>query len=123
MIPSPRQEAVYDFLRNSRKNLAVNAVAGSGKNIVLEAQKIVPHIQPWDQAEEGEVNEGKTFNSMGIDPDTSVVLCRTTAPLVSACLEMIRKDKPAHVKGKNIGKDLSKLADKIFKFSYTASAV
>lgn len=42
-----------------------------------------------------------------------LIICRMTAPLVSWCLDLIQRQIPACVRGREIGKDLANLARKI----------
>jgi len=44
-----------------------------------------------------------------------LVLCRTTAPLVSKCLSLLREGIPATVRGKDIGKSLLDIVEKVKK--------
>ncbi len=78
------------------------------KAIVQEAQKIVPEIEFFKEG--GEVKTVTDFDPQEGD----YTLCRTTQPLVSKCLSMIREGKTAHVKGRAIGENLKELA-KLFR--------
>ncbi|HVN78557.1 MAG TPA: ATP-dependent helicase [Terriglobia bacterium] len=43
MIPSPYQQAIYDFIKNEKGSCVVEAVAGSGKTTtIVEAAKLLP---------------------------------------------------------------------------------
>lgn len=82
-------------------------------SVIKEAQRIVPDIEAAPSAIEGNVN--------GIHPDDMMkkveigdfVLCRTSAPLVETCMNLIRNGKPATMRGRDIGTGLTILADKI----------
>src|SRR5690606_37405923 len=49
------------------------------------------------------------------------VLCRNTAPLVTACLQAIRQHMRAFVRGRDIGEQLKATIDKIDRFAKTIS--
>jgi superfamily I DNA/RNA helicase len=80
--------------------------------IVKEAQQYVPHIQAADGAAEGAIvsNDGKdldrTLLEMG---DHDMGVCRTNGPLVTCALRLIKQGRKACVRGRDIGKGLSKL--------------
>jgi len=77
------------------------------KNIIREAQKFVPDIEYNETAEEGEIRNIclKEFSpSLG-----DYVLCRTTAPLVQQCLNLIRSGTRAFVLGRDIEENLKQL--------------
>jgi len=76
-----------------------------GKNIVEKAKLIVPHIEAWDEAEDGLV-AAKSWQEV---QDGDWVLCRNVRPLVLMCLKLIREGRKAHVRGKDIGKSIIKL--------------
>lgn len=81
--------------------------------VVAAAARIVPHIEPAPGKAEGSVEttaEG-AFESAVRPGD--YVLCRTTAPLVAACFEQIRRGRPATVKGRDIGAGLVALVERI----------
>ena len=50
------------------------------KNVVLEAKKLVPHIEYADSAADGTVDRVKKDVFVSRVQDTDWVLCRTTAP-------------------------------------------
>lgn len=79
------------------------------KNVVREAQKIVKHIEAAPKAKEGVVGHLSMASFMGKVKDRDFVLCRTTAPLISACLDFIRQGRPASVRGREVGDQLTSL--------------
>jgi len=86
------------------------------KAVIAAAQEIVPHIQAASTAKDGLVEriETKVFLSQAAPGDWA--LCRTTAPLVKRCLQFISAGKKASVKGRDIGKNIVALIDKINQF-------
>jgi DNA helicase-2/ATP-dependent DNA helicase PcrA len=83
------------------------------KLVVAQAQAIVPQIEAAPNAAEGitgNITED-VFSSRVAKGD--YVLCRTTAPLVRGCMEMIREGRKATVKGRDIGANLATLMQKI----------
>lgn len=86
-------------------------------SVIAMAQRFVPHIEAAPGAAEGEI---ATVNKDGFWKDVQdddYVLCRTTAPLVSWCLEAIRQRKKAFVRGRDIGAQLLGMIDKIDRFA------
>ena len=84
-----------------------------GKKIISLAQIIVPDIQAAPDAIEGEIlamGEEKMLNEIKVK-DT--ILSRTNAPLMKACLSLIRKKIPAYVEGREVGKVLIDIIDEI----------
>jgi len=77
-----------------------------GKNIVSKAKEIVPHIETFDGQEDGECLEIPYFQLTETVKEKDYVLCRVTAPLVSLCLEFLKKGIPATVRGRDIGEGL-----------------
>jgi superfamily I DNA/RNA helicase len=70
------------------------------KNVIREAQKIVPDIKYFENAIEGRVNH---FGNMSNIKDGDFVLCRMNAPLISVALKFLASGKKASVKGMDIG--------------------
>jgi superfamily I DNA/RNA helicase len=90
-----------------------------GSDIVEYAQRIVPHIKPWEGAGKGIVTQGEDIFS---HPDGSMILCRRNAPLIKPCLQLIKQGRKAIVKGRNIGEQLVEMVKKC-KSESSASVV
>lgn len=73
------------------------------------AQEIVPDIQPAPGAAVGEIDHIKHEHLVEKVKDGDVLLCRTNAPLLEACYQMIAAGKPATVVGRDIGKSLTRV--------------
>jgi superfamily I DNA/RNA helicase len=85
-----------------------------GRTIIELAQQIVPDIQAAPNAIDGEVvysNIGKKLYTTLKDDD--LVLCRTNAPLVSTALQCIAHGVRAQIRGRDIGKSLETLMNKV----------
>lgn len=77
--------------------------------VIAAAREIVPHIEdpPGENPKgEGRVEWVSTPEFLADVRDGDFVLCRTTAPLVKRCLELIGKRRKAVVKGRDIGQGL-----------------
>lgn len=83
------------------------------KEVVKEAQKIVPHIQYAETANDGTVETIETKDFIDNAESGDWALCRTTAPLVKRCMQFIVAGKKAMVKGRDIGQNIVSLIDKI----------
>ncbi len=85
--------------------------------VVAEAQHDVPHIEPSPFAIEGEILRPESLSLSQIPP---FVLCRNTAPIVSLAMDLISSGRGAQVAGREIGKALSRVVEKLSsKFSIT----
>ena len=84
------------------------------KNIIIEAQKIVPDIKALDNAPDGVVREGDVLTEA---ESGDFVLCRTTMPLVKLFFEFLVQNKKAIVKGSDIGVHLIELIGHIATLS------
>jgi DNA helicase II / ATP-dependent DNA helicase PcrA len=80
------------------------------KNVVIEAQKIVPDIKALDDAPDGIVRDGDVLSEA---QSGDFVLCRTTMPLVKLFFQFLIQHKKAVVKGSDIGIHLIELIGKI----------
>jgi len=78
------------------------------KSIVKEAQKFVSHIKSSETAPEGTVNDMGTYDAKNMEmfKENDFVVCRNTAPLVRTAFDLIRNKKPAVIVGRDIGKSL-----------------
>jgi DNA helicase-2/ATP-dependent DNA helicase PcrA len=83
------------------------------KNVIIEAQKIVPDIEYADNAQAGTVTTLSVDEYRDKIDDGDWVLCRTTAPLVHEALRMIRNRRRAMVKGRQIGEAILFLAERV----------
>lgn len=81
--------------------------------VVEEARSIVPHVEPAPGAKAGAVDRVKVGEFAAAVRPGDYVLCRTTAPLVEACFDQLRRGKPATVKGRDIGQGLIALVERI----------
>jgi superfamily I DNA/RNA helicase len=81
------------------------------KRVVEEAQCLVPDIEVWDQAPEGEVAHLHERPTQEFPPG-SAILCRNNAPTVAACLKFIKNGIGATIMGRDIAKGLKNLIDK-----------
>ena len=76
------------------------------KNIVIEAQKEVPHIEYCETAEEGAIKTMHASRLLSAVQPGDFILCRTTAPLVELVLQFIREGRKAFVRGRDFGQSL-----------------
>jgi len=83
------------------------------KVIVEEAKKIVPQIECWDQAIEGEIVDMMQDKAVEIMESGDMVMCRINAPLIPLAYRLIKMDKKVVIRGRDIGKGLIILIDKL----------
>jgi superfamily I DNA/RNA helicase len=97
------------------KRLPLSICYRCGKSIVKEAKKIVPAIEYNESQIDGEIKtvKNEVFHTECGEKD--FVLCRTTAPLVQACLNFIREGRRAIVRGRDIGEGLINLISLNYK--------
>jgi len=84
-----------------------------GRRIVEKAQSLVPQIEAWPEGIEGEVLEDVPLSVLPTLPSSSVILCRTNAPLVKTAYQLIAAGIGVRVLGRDIGEDLQKLIRKL----------
>jgi len=93
------------------------------QNVVLEAQKIVPHIEQSASAPKGDVIHWAdtewnfSINSM---PRGSVILCRFNAPLVTQAYEALKAGRGINFPGRDIAAGLVGLIKKLPSVSQAA---
>lgn len=80
------------------------------KNVIIEAQKIVPDIKALPDAPDGIVRDGDVLTEA---QSGDFILCRTTMPLVKLFFEFLTQKKKAIIKGSDIGTHLIELIGKI----------
>lgn len=79
------------------------------------AREIVPEIEAAAGAGEGVVATIERAQAVSFVQNGDLILCRCTAPLIKLALELITADKPARVRGRDIGKTLTKVIDAVEK--------
>lgn len=77
------------------------------------AKEIVPQIEARDNAPEGMIVETNLDVMATKITRGDMVVCRTNAPLVPVAFGLIRKGVKATIRGRDIGKNLSELANNI----------
>jgi superfamily I DNA/RNA helicase len=82
--------------------------------VVELAQRLVPDIEAAPEAPEGVITRLSTDEEIealmaSLGP-TDAILCRNTAPLITAAYKLIRAGKPCKVEGRAIGEGLIQLA-------------
>jgi superfamily I DNA/RNA helicase len=77
------------------------------------AREIVPQIEPRPDAPVGTVDQISERDLPSVLRPGDMVLCRMTAPLITLCLQLIAQNIPATVKGREIGKQLGEMVDRV----------
>lgn len=90
------------------KTLPLSYTFRCAKNIVKEAQKIVPEIKALPDAPDGVVRDGSVLDEAN---DGDFVLCRTTEPLVRLFFELLERGKTAYIKGSDIGIEIKNMCE------------
>ena len=118
-----RYQSIYGFMgadtnsvpnlleRLHAKQLYLSICYRCPRSHVLHAQEIVPGIECADNAREG-VLEHIPKKSIAHD-DGDLVLCRTTAPLITECYNLIRQGKKACIRGRDIGDGMLTFIDRL----------
>lgn len=95
------------------KRFTLTVTRRCAKSIVKEAQQIVPRYFAAPEAKEGIVRSlARAKLGAEVQPGDRVI-SRKNAPLIGACLEVLRLGKRAKVEGKDIGKGLIALIRKL----------
>lgn len=78
------------------------------------AQNLVPHLEASPNAIEGEIRYAMPQHKAIAEMQSgNMVLCRLNAPLVKVAYALIRSGKKAIIRGRDIGKGLIQLVDKM----------
>lgn len=116
-----RHQAIYGFTgadnqamnnliaRHAAHTLPLTICWRCDADVITEAQRYVPAIQPKPNASLGSVSELTIDQFLGdIPPLGSAILCRLNRPNVAVALELIRKGIPAKIEGRDLGKSITK---------------
>jgi DNA helicase-2/ATP-dependent DNA helicase PcrA len=116
-VIDPRQ-AIYSWagadaevLNNLRKRLNPKELMlpicyRCPKRIVYLAQRIVPDIQSYKEAIDGEIIDMHINDLTKYAKAGSYIVSRVNAPLVRICLSFLKENIPANILGRDIGKNL-----------------
>lgn len=85
------------------------------KSIVREARILVPDFHAFKGNSEGRVEKGNIGLCIDRAEPGDFILSRTNAPLVSACLKLLREGKRANIEGKDVGAGLKAIIRRINK--------
>lgn len=98
-------EKSFDWFKEfpNTKELPLSHSFRCAKNIILEANKIVPEIKALSNAASGIVRSGNVLSEA---QSGDFVLCRTTAPLVKLFFYYISQSRTATIVGTEIGTNL-----------------
>lgn len=81
--------------------------------VIELAQEVIPHIEPRPDAPPGTVVQLPEDKLPTTAKPGDMIVCRLTAPLISQCIEFIKAGIPARVEGRDIGKQLTQIVDKV----------
>ncbi len=102
------------FMKNlDARELPLSICYRCPKAVVRYAKTIVSRIEESPTQIEGLVDDVTTSFFLKRVKPGDFVLCRTVAPLVKRCLQLIREKVPAFILGREIGDSLEYLIDKI----------
>lgn len=90
----------------SAKILPLTVTHRCGKAIVAHAQQTVPDYKAHDDAPEGEVVRCDEAQMLEQAKVGDAILSRINAPLMGACLRLLKKGVPARIEGRDIGRQL-----------------
>jgi superfamily I DNA/RNA helicase len=83
------------------------------RSVVERAKVLVPDFDCPEDAADGQVIQGTEKDVLDKAKPGDVILSRTNAPLVPLCLAFIKRDIPARIQGRNIGKMLAERAKRL----------
>jgi len=83
------------------------------KAAVRDAQRFVPHIEPYEGNKEGIVDHIPYHQYLDRVTDDDLIICRTIAPLLGSVMTHIGRKRPAYLDGKDIKEGLNHLIDRV----------
>jgi DNA helicase-2/ATP-dependent DNA helicase PcrA len=105
-------EKTFEWFRDfpNMKPLPLATTFRCAKNIVLEANRLVPDLKALDDAPDGVVRDGSALNEA---QSGDFILCRTTMPLVKLFFHFLLQQKKAIIKGSDIGLSLIEMIGEV----------
>ena len=101
-------DALY---KKAGKQLPLSVNYRCGKTIIERAQTIVPEIEAYEDAVEGEIIHQENLAGVEIG---DMVICRKTNPLIDIALKMMRKGISCYVKGADIAEKLKTMVQSTY---------
>lgn len=92
-------------------------------SVVRLAQKFVPYLEAREGAPKGRVETIRLTQLFALVKEGDLVICRVNAPLVSPAFSLIRDNTKAIILGREIGKGLVNLIDRVGKRNSSANVV
>lgn len=103
--------------RSNARNMPLSVCYRCPSKVLDLARMIVPHVENRDNCPEGSVQTISFFKIKEVAKAGDYILCRLTAPLVSMCIEFIKSNIRAKVKGRDIGAKLKVVYEAIIDSS------
>lgn len=122
-----RHQAIYGFAGADHKSfqniidvseakvLPLSICYRCPSSVVERAQRIVPQIEPRENAPVGTVKDIQEEDLDDLLKPGDLVLCRVNAPLISVCLRLIASGKKAAIRGRDLKTELQNVIKKIGK--------
>jgi superfamily I DNA/RNA helicase len=112
----PRMERILSETDRGCVVLPLTVTRRCAKNIVKEAQVLVPEFEAFETNPSGDIHhfpmEGDKSYTKHIQGG-DMVLCRVNAPLVSQCFRFITAGRKANIQGRDIGQGLISTVEKM----------
>lgn len=83
------------------------------KSHVEAVKKFVPNFEAMPEAPEGSLEKVSSEDALSQMGAGDMVLCRVNAPLIHYMFTCLRNNKPAYVRGRDIGSNLTKLVRRL----------
>lgn len=99
--------------RSNARNMPLSVCYRCPSSVLDLARLIVPYVENRDNCPEGSVETIKFWKIKDVAKAGDYILCRLTAPLVSMCIEFIKSNIRAKVKGRDIGTKLKSLYEDV----------
>ncbi|PWT91209.1 MAG: hypothetical protein C5B54_05750 [Acidobacteria bacterium] len=123
------KQAIYDFrgadshsldrLKQElqAEELPLNVTYRCGKAIVAEAQRYVPDFEAHDHNPEGAITTLPVHHLVEAAEHGDFILSRANAPLMSLAMSLLHHRKRARIRGRDIGRGLISLIQKLKAYS------
>jgi superfamily I DNA/RNA helicase len=104
-----------DMMRQTlnAKELGLTTTYRCPKAVVALASKIVPDYKAADAAPDGVIESIEAAAIQATIKVGDAVLSRANAPLMPLCLALLRKGVPARIEGRDLGKALCEIVEKL----------